>query len=85
MYWIAPWRPPSAAETSAWRRRVSSGGIIGSHWNGVNGFGTKVDTARWSDAAPPFAARRAAARDRLASSAMATTSSSRSSGRPIMK
>ena len=62
---------------------------MGSHWNGVKGFGTKVETARWSVAAPlvgpSFAARFATERQRLASSAIATTSSSRSSGSPIMK
>jgi len=84
---MAPLRPPSSAVTSAWRRRVSSGVIIGSHWNGVKGLGTKVLAPRLM-AAEPFpggSARRAAERQRFASRAMATTSSSRSSGRPIMK
>ena len=55
----------------------------------VSGFmvGTKVEAERWIAAEPsPFgSARRAAPSARFASSAMATTSSSRSSGRPIMK
>ena len=84
---MAPLLPPSSAVTSACRRRVSSGVIIGSHWKGVKGLGTKVLAPRLM-ATEPFpggSARRAAARQRLASLAMATTSSSRSSGSPIMK
>ncbi len=71
--WMAPWRPPSAAVMSACRRRVSSGAIIGSHWNGVNGFGTKVRDARGGWRPTParraaLAARFAVARARWASS-----------------
>jgi hypothetical protein len=72
---------------SACRRRVSSGVIMGSHWKGVKGLGTKVEapSEMAADPCPLGSARRAAASDFCASVAMATTSSSRSSGRPIMK
>ena len=85
--WMAPLRPPSASVMSRCRRRVSSGAIMGSHWKGVNGLGTKVDAPRLMAAEPcPLgSARRAVERQRRASSAMPTTSSSRSSGSPIMK
>ena len=84
---IAPLRPPSSAEMSAWRRRVSSGVIMGSHWKGVKGLGTNVLAPRLmaAEPLPGGSARRAAERHFFASRAIATTSSSRSSGSPIMK
>jgi hypothetical protein len=64
-------------------RFVSSSGIIGSHWKGVNGLGQKVDTPTLISARGwNFFPRRSASAH---SCTIARTSSSRSSGRPIMK
>jgi len=62
---------------------VSSMVICGSHWNGVCGRGTKVETPRFTRALRR--ARRPFSSTRRERSAMAATSASSSVGSPIMK
>ena len=76
-----------ASRRSLTRRSYSSMGICGSHWNAVCGFGTnhEVDTVMRTPRVLLSALSRQACMTWAAMSAMPSTSSSVSVGRPSIK
>ena len=76
-----------ASRSSATRRSYSSLDICGSHWNAVWGLGTNqlVETVMRMPRCLFWALSRHACMTRAATSAMPSTSSSVSVGRPSMK